>query len=261
MTSQPVTYLHDESFEGLLTAVAVAVKAGGNVQRISIKGRGTISLFAPPVMIEADCEQAGKFFSYIRGVGRDAVRLFVNGYLSEEDDIGTDLYHLTLLTLKHGSRAMDLYSNSAVRRLQQSARRVGFETHRLQGLIRFRELRDTIYYGPFTSDHKVIGYLESYFRGRMGSTSWILHDTGRQLAMGCLAGQLEMVRVDEEFAGEVQRLGEVPASALADREHHYQDLWQLFHERIAIESRRNRSLQQSYMPKRYWKYLVEMGTR
>lgn len=261
MTSLTATYVHDESFDGLLTAVAVAVKAGATVQRISVRGRGTVSLFATPVMIESDSEQAGKFFRYIRGVGKEAVRLFVNGYLSEEEDIGTDLYHLTRLILKRGPRAMDLYSNGAVRRLRKTARRVGLETHRLQGLIRFRELKDSIYYAPYTSDHKVIGNLAAYFRERMGATPWILHDTGRRLAMGCLDGKLELVRVDEEFTREVQRLGEVPTSALAEREHHYQDLWQLFHDRIAIEGRSNSSLQQSYMPRRYWKYLPEMAGR
>lgn len=41
-------------------------------------------------------------------------------------------------------------------------------------------------------------------------------------------------------------------------ERHWQHLWQTFFRRVAIGARLNPSRQRSFMPMKYWKYLVEM---
>jgi len=41
-------------------------------------------------------------------------------------------------------------------------------------------------------------------------------------------------------------------------ERHWQHLWQTFFRRVAIGERLNPRQQRSFMPMKYWKYLVEM---
>jgi len=37
-----------------------------------------------------------------------------------------------------------------------------------------------------------------------------------------------------------------------------EDLWKTFFQTIAIEERKNERCQKSFMPKKYWKYMIEM---
>jgi probable DNA metabolism protein len=39
----------------------------------------------------------------------------------------------------------------------------------------------------------------------------------------------------------------------------WEKLWQHYHKTINNESRNNPNLQRQFMPKRYWKYLTELG--
>ena len=43
----------------------------------------------------------------------------------------------------------------------------------------------------------------------------------------------------------------------SDEEIKYSELWKTFHKSISIKERENKKLQQSNLPKYYWKYLVE----
>jgi hypothetical protein len=61
MSGQQVTYLHDGSFEGMLTAVAVAVKSKESVEWIFSEQHHAHSLFAEARTVETD--PGNTFFS------------------------------------------------------------------------------------------------------------------------------------------------------------------------------------------------------
>lgn len=48
-----------------------------------------------------------------------------------------------------------------------------------------------------------------------------------------------------------------PEIEWSDEEMEYSELWKTFHKSISIKERENKKLQQSNLPKYYWKYLVE----
>ena len=56
---------------------------------------------------------------------------------------------------------------------------------------------------------------------------------------------------------------EVPAdfkvTSFSEEEKQFQKLWKTFFETIAIDERKNTRLQMQFMPKKYWKDLVEMN--
>ena len=51
----------------------------------------------------------------------------------------------------------------------------------------------------------------------------------------------------------------MPAFTLSDEEKKYEELWSTFFKTIAIKERTNKRLQMQYMPKKYWKDLVEFS--
>jgi len=253
-----VVYLHDGSFEGLLNAVALAVKDNRPVTAIAEQKDYVPTLFDTVVVARPDPEQAERLLNYLERLGSRAATLAVNGYLGEDKDVGMHLYNFVLLCLTHGINSVHCHSDCSVRYLDDLCRRVSFEAHRLNGLIRFRILEGGLLYAPFRSDHKVIGYCANHFRQRLAARSWILHDIGRDIALFWDQETLQPVRIDKELTDYIARNGELPDSQLTDAERHYQGLWRGFHAAVSLEDRKNQALQRKLLPRRYWHYLVEI---
>lgn len=255
---QRCLYLHDGSFEGLLHAVAAAVKSYAPVHAVCSEKSHVPSLFDRLNCIETNPEQAQRLLDYLRNLDSQAARFAVNGYLSEDDAVGMHLYHFVRLCLQRGAAAVHLHSNDSVRYLNDTCRKVGFEAHRLKGLLRFSVLENGLQYAPFESDHNVIGFCALHFQKRLAGRKWILHDIGRDIALHWDGETLQPVTMEPEFTQYVLRNKEIPDQHMTDSEQHYRKLWRSFHTSIAIAGRKNRRLQRQLMPKRYWNYLTEM---
>jgi probable DNA metabolism protein len=256
MVARQIIFLHDGSFEGMLHAVAAAVKSK-EVRGIYAQRDYRPLLFEAPITLTLDRPQASRFFQYLKRLQGDAARLAINGHLSEDPDVGTHLYRMVHQCLKSGGGMSQCYSHGSVNYLQKLSRKVGREAHRFNGLIRFRILHNGVQYAPFEPDFNVIGYCAFHFKNRLKNTSWVLHDVRRNLAVFWDGRSLQYVDVDKEFSDQVRSEGEVPEHMLSSSEQNYQQLWQVFHTAIANTDRKNLDLQRQHMPRRYWKYLVE----
>lgn len=251
-------YLHDGSFEGLLHAVATAVKSRLEVKGIYPQEGYCPAMFDSLLPVQTDRQQAQRLFQYLQGFKGMAARYAINGFLSEDREVGIHLYWLVRECVARGPQATQLYTHDSIRYLARLSRRVGGEAHRLNGLIRFRILEDGMQYAPLEPDHNVIGYCAHYFVQRLRSQQWILHDVRRNLALYWDRDSLQGVDVDADFTRHVRRHGEIPADRISQQEQYYQGLWKSFHQQTANPDRTNLNLQRQLMPRRYWKYLVEM---
>lgn len=256
MTEQ--IYLYDNSFEGLLTAVALAVKAAKPIHGIFSEKNYFPSLFATIERIESESEQAERLFRYLRELSRDAASLAIQAFLSEDSKIGCYLLDFVRLCLVSGSEVLNLHSDDSVRALLDLSRKVKCEADRLNGMLRFRMLADGLLYAPLRADHNVIGYCAGHFRHRFANRRWILHDLGRDFALYWDGVKLQSVEIDREMSAYVGRFGELPEDELTDSERSYQELWRSFHAATANPERENRALQRRFMPYRYWHFMVEM---
>ena len=255
-----VVYLHDGSFEGLLHAVATAVKSQQNVHGIYAEQDFTPQLFETHVRIKTDRQQALRLFEYLKNLKGTAARFAVNGFLSDDRKVGIHLYQMVRECLVHGAKATQLYTHDSIRYLDSLSQKVSFEAHRLTGLIRFRILENGLQYAPIEPDCIVIGHCALHFQQRLKKRRWILHDIRRNQALYWDGDLLQSIDIDEDFTSHVRRFGEIPDSWLSVEELHYQQLWKSFHTAIANTDRKNLDLQRQFMPRRYWKYLVEMSS-
>ena len=137
-----------------------------------------------------------------------------------------------------------------MRRVEETARRVGHEIHRLKGLVRFRELMDGRLWAPIEPDADILWPLSTHFRHRLGGERWLLHDARRGYAINHEAGKLSVL--DGEELAALLRTG------LSHEEAEYSRMWQTYFHRVAIGARSNPRLQRRNMPRRYWKWLIEM---
>jgi len=242
----------------MLTAVAVAVKSQAETAGVCAERDFVPTLVMDTRRIDTDRAQAQRLFDYLSSLGRLPARLAFNGYLSEDRLAGSHLVGLVRECLRHGERAANCFACEPVRALHNLNKKVSFEAHRLNGLIRFRILQDGLQYAPIEPDHNVISYCCHHFTARLKNHRWIIHDVTRGLALYWDRQSLQPITVDQAFTDHVVAHGEVPPEEMDEQEQRYQQLWQAFHGAINNSARENRQLQRQLMPKRYWKYLVEM---
>ena len=248
----PRTYQYDGTLDGLLTASAHALDDATEPADF-LTDRAVPDLFASPLVVATDPEQAAALLRRLEKVDPDSIRTVLHAFLSEESDIGCPIHTYMRLTLARGESIDGYLTHPHVRRVVMTARRVGGEAHRLKGLLRFRELRSGLLWAPVEPDANVVVLLALHFRRRLSGQHWLIHDLKRQVAVAWDGHKLEWL----EGEGLRGRLAEVQPDALSAAETGYQELWKTFFRSIAIPERINPELQRRNMPRRYWKHLVE----
>lgn len=142
------------------------------------------------------------------------------------------------------------YGNPSVLKVNQVAKMVHREKHRMEAFIRFRLTKDDIYYAVIEPDFNVIPLLITHFQKRYADQKWLIYDLRRKYG---IYYDLEKV---EEVLIEVSHKNESP-SAFSDLEDNYQSLWKDYFKHVNIVERKNTKLHLQHVPKRYWKYLTE----
>lgn len=241
--------LHDGTVDGLLTAVAEAADTPGEIPEVRSYEDRQPALFEDARRVEADPGRAGRLLDELRARGSTRVTgRVLHAAMSEQADVGNALAGYVRQVRRLGPDADDFLADPSVSRVHEAARTVGRELHRLKGLVRFRRLRDGTLWGPIGPDTNVIAPLALYFRGRMPSEAWMLHDLRRGLAIRWDGRALDWVDRDALPPDKPEP---------AEDETGYQALWQTYFRTIAVPERRNPRLQRQYMPARYWRHLVE----
>lgn len=244
-----IIYVFDGSFEGLLTAIYEAYyRKVCPEQIISQQQNLKNNLFADYHIIATEHEKAEKvFYSIKTKISYQALTNIYYTYLSELPDCGTWIYNYLKLGWKLGNKIDSLLTNEHVLSIHSTAQKVSKERHRMLGLIRFRNLRDDIYYAPIEPNYNIVGLVAPHFASRFSEQSWVIHDLRRNLAA--------IYNQKEWFVSEISL--ESQEIVPNNKEAAYQQLWKRYFDSIAISNRLNPKLQKSLMPVRYWKHLIE----
>jgi probable DNA metabolism protein len=243
----PALFVHDGTFQGLLTVIQRLRKSGEEPE--DIRGDGTTlqeSLLAETVHVRTDAACVEKVCSDICSlISERALRHTLNAFLSEMEGAGYHIYHYLRLGWEMGPALDARLGDEHVHAVHRMSRCTGREAHRMRGFLRFRRLENGFYYAPMRSDCDVLCLVAPYFLSRMGDQDWMIHDLAREQAAMCRQGELAISALP----------GFDPQ--LTEEEGFYQDLWRDYFSTIAIAERKNPRLQMSCMPKKYWNILIE----
>lgn len=135
---------------------------------------------------------------------------------------------------------------SYVFKVMNMRRRSLGECHRLKGLLRFQEIGENLCYASIHPDNHILEPLGQHFIKRLPSMNFIIHDKNRDL---CFLYNTKEYRIIDSQT--------IKIPAISEDEKKYQELWKLFFKTIAIQERKNPRCQMQYMPKKYWKDLIE----
>jgi probable DNA metabolism protein len=241
-----ITYVHDNSIDGRLSALAEALEHAQSPEDILPDAGHQASLFSSEVHIQNDEPAARTLMQRIRAdISSEAVRHVMYVFLSELPDLDLVLYRYLKEGLMRGKEIDRWHANADVKKIHDVSRKVGNETHRLKGLLRFRELEDGVLWAPIEPDHQVLLPLASHFRKRLPTERGIIHDMRRGIAMTWTKDTEEYIAPPEQFQ-------------TSENEEAVQELWRTYFKSATIRERINPRLQRQCMPTRYWKWLVEV---
>lgn len=240
-------FLFDSTIDGLFSAIYESYYFK-EPECIYSEKSYQCSLFEQVKIIETTKLKSDKVRNAIlEKLSEDNMSYILNCFLSEDKEAPYVIYRYLKKAFKKGGQIIDDLSDKDVLALRDIAKKVSRENHLLVGLLRFKKLKNGIYYASFEPTYDQIPILAAHFANRLGDQYWIIHDKKRKYGAFYDMEQwyLREINIDKEFEYD-------------DEEIFIQKLWSEYFNRIAIEERKSEKRQMNMMPKKYWKYLVEM---
>ncbi|WP_027400427.1 TIGR03915 family putative DNA repair protein [Anaerovorax odorimutans] len=243
-------YLYDGTFEGFLTCVYYHYyneRAAG----IFTKDKYQMTLLGDYKEIKTEEDKAVKVYNAIKQkISNYDLKRIYKVFLSTVENKENKMLEYIVLGFKLGPKVSSLHGNATVFAVQDAEKKVGFEVHRLTGLLRFSVMvsqsGQEILYCEVEPDHDVLELLSSHFTDRFKHDPFIIHDKRRNKALIANEGKWYISDFSQD---------DVLDYSLEERE--YRELWSKYFETIAIKERINPKCQKRCMPVRYWKNLTE----
>lgn len=247
-------YLYDGSFDGLLTCIY------RNYYQEPASGIYQQECYHPTLMIDStvvvtDSVLAARVYEAIPAkISEDSLNLIYHTYLSSAANKENLILRYLRLGFRMGPK-IDLYhSHPDVYPLQKVARQVTLEVHRFLGLLRFADTGRFLY-AVLAPDHNILPLIADHFADRLAHERWIIHDQKRNLAV-VYDGQ-DINKNSTQAQWYLTDFSHHLIQSLPEKEQYYQQLWQLYFNQIAIETRCNPRLQSHSVPLRYRSHLTE----
>ena len=170
-------------------------------------------------------------------------------YLSTDEHKELIIYYFLLNGLKYQDKIFTMRNLKCVNSTLKIAKYVSNENHKLKGFLRFQELENHILYAEISPTNNVLELLSIHFKSRLKNEYWIIKDVGRN-TYSFYDKQKYYIIADENI--NLKTLGAI------EKEKEVENLWVTFFNTIGIKERKNTRCQMNFMPKKYWKYIIEM---
>ena len=238
-------YYYDGSFDGLLTVIYMAYNdRESEMLRVNVKAEQLI-LALDNIHVITDFSKARRVE---KAISEKLSYNFLNNirtyFLSYDKNKDTMIIHTVYKALKQGEEILNSLDEHAFY-MNKLIKQVLNERHKYLGLLRFKEMKDGVMFSTIEPKNNVLPILISHFKNRMKREKFTIFDKGRKMIAYYDGNKVEIFFVESL---EIE---------WSDEEVEYSELWKIFHKSISIKERENKKLQQSNIPKYYWKHLIE----
>ena len=157
----------------------------------------------------------------------------------------TVVFFVAYRCLKERRNVITDYADNNVLLHRDLAARIKKEVHNMHGFLRFAECTGGLY-AHFSPDTDVVDLVAPHFARRFSGEKFIIHDTKRKLLAVYDGKSLKTV------------LNDSPVTVyLSTEEEQFRKLWKTYFDSVSIESRKNKRLQDNFLPRRYRKDMTE----
>lgn len=249
---QNQVYTYDGSFDGLFTIVFDCYISKTIPEKIVFDAEYIPNLLEQVLYISTDEEKSKRIWNGIyKSICYTALHDCYHAFLSCQKGKEVLIVKYLLHGFQIGSSIVNQLSIDYVLEVAKLRKNVLGEAHRLKGLARLSEIGENLWYCPISPDNNVIEQVGHFLMRRFPSQNLILHDKNMNLVFLYNSKNRENYEIVQAPSG-------FKISSFSEEEMQFQKLWKTFFNTIAIKERTNPRLQMQFMPKKYWKDLVEL---
>ena len=238
-------YYYDGSFDGLLTVIFIAYKDRKNNELRIIVKTGQLLLGLDDINVITNFSKARRVEKAICDkLSQNFLNNIQTCFLSCDKNKDIVIVHTVYKALKQGKEILNSLDEHAFY-LNKLVKQVLNERHRYLGVLRFKEMKGGTMFSTIEPKNNVLPILIYHFKNRMKRERFAIYDKKRKMI-----AYYDTKKVEIFFVKSLE-------IEWSDEEIKYSELWKTFHKSISIKERENKKLQQSNLPKYYWKYLIE----
>lgn len=243
------TYVYDGSFDGLLTIVFDSFIKKVIPLGIVSKENIELNFLNDFLEISTDYEKSTRIFNgIVKNISYDTLYNSYYAFLSDVKDKEINILKYLLNGFVIGPKIDTMLSIDFVFNVHSMRKKMLAESHKLKGLLRFIEIKDNLFYASIHPSNNVIENLGHHFIRRLPTQNFIIHDKVRNIAFIYNGKEYQIIDASS-----------LKINCISAKEEKYEDLWRAFFTTIAIKERTNPKLQMQFMPKKYWKDLIELN--
>lgn len=241
------TYIYDGTFNGFLNIVFECF-----CNKIIPSKISSIDNYVPNFLdniynVNTNEEKAKRVFNGIyNSIGYDAIYNSFYAFLSNNIEKEINILKYICNGFEIGPKINNKITISYVLNVINMRKRTLSECHRLKGLLRFVETENGIFYASIHPDNNILEPLGHHFIRRLCNQNFLIHDKNHNLCFLYSKNNYQIVD-DKSFI----------MPKISNDEEKMQKLWQTFFDTISIKERKNPRCQMQFMPKKYWKDLIE----
>ena len=238
-------YLYDGNFSTLIDLITKLLAFKTKPLNICAKNEYQPSLLDETIELELD----NNFNINKIQISKNIIKTIYYIYLSNNQNKELIIYYFLLNALKYQDKIFTMRNLKCVDASLKISKYVSNENHKLKGFLRFQELENHILYAEISPTNNVLELLSIHFMKRLKNEYWIIKDVGRN-TYSFYDKQKYYIIADENI--NLKTLGAI------EKEKEVENLWVTFFNTIGIKERKNTRCQMNFMPKKYWKYIIEM---
>lgn len=236
-------YLYDGSFDSLISLIFTLIEK--NIIPSDIKSEKEYKLNIIDNFINLETKQ----INYMNKLSFKIIHAIYFVYLSNDERKELIIYYFIKNTLIYKDKIFDHKYLNCVLHTIRIYKNVSLESHKLKGFLRFEKMQKNIYFAKMSPKNNVIALLAEHFKKRFKNEYFLIQDVNRNIY--AFYDKNKIAYLDKENI----KLLDIK---LSNDELEIQKLWKTFFNTIGIKERKNYKVQRNFMPKRYWKYIIEM---
>lgn len=241
-------YVYDGSFSGLFVLIKYLFQ--NSIFPLDIKSTDyNFSLFDNPINLNLT-NNDDIIMEFIKKTNVYFFNTCFNIYLSNDNNKEIILFKFFLCFIKYGNNTFYMRKFDSINKALKIDQYVRRENHKFKGFVRFKELKNGILYAEISPENNIIFILAKHFKQRLKKEKWIIKDVKRNIVCYC-DGHINF------YDGNTINI----SLDLNINENEYVDMWKSFYDTIGIKERKNERCRMNFMPKKYWKYIVEMSDK
>lgn len=238
-------YLYDGTFKSLLDLISKLIKLKTKPLDIKEKENFRPNILDDVIELELDMDFD---ISKIK-VSKNIMKTIYYVYLSNDEHKELIIYYFLLNALKYQDKVFTMRNLKCVNSALKLAKSVSNECHKLKGFVRFKEINNHVLYAEIAPVNDVLELLSRHFAKSLANEYWIIKDMNRNMYSIYDTKKYYIV------SGKNINLKDIE---IKKEEIEIENLWLTFFKTIGIKARKNRRCQMNFMPKKYWKYIIEM---